>query len=98
MDEIALDARREADDARVERDRLLGQLREANEKLVTAIVEAHQLADEANTARVAADHNEERFRSLVYTSSAIVWQAAADGRVQVGSGTCSDLRTKSPGR
>ena len=41
MDEIALDARREADDARVERDRLLGQLREANEKLVTAIVEAH---------------------------------------------------------
>lgn len=87
MDEIALDARREADDARAERDRLLGQLREANEKLVTAIVEAQQLADEANAARVAADHNEERFRSLVYTSSAIVWQATAEGRVQVDHDT-----------
>ncbi|HEX7836625.1 MAG TPA: PAS domain-containing protein [Kofleriaceae bacterium] len=87
MDEIALDARREADDARAERDRLLGQLREANEKLVTAIVEAQQLADEANAARVAADYNEERFRSLVYTSSAIVWQATPDGQVQVDHDT-----------
>lgn len=81
--ELALDARREAEDARAERERLLGQLREANEKLVTAIVEAEQLADEANAARAAAVRNEERFRSLVYTSSAIVWQASADGRTQV---------------
>jgi len=83
LGEIALDARREVDAARAERDRLLGQLRDANEKLVVAVVEAQQLADEANAARVAADHNEERFRSLVYTSSAIVWQASADGRAQV---------------
>ena len=81
--ELALDARREADDARAEREHLLGQLREANEKLVMAIVEAQQLADEANAARAAAVQNEERFRSLVYTSSAIVWQASADGRAQV---------------
>lgn len=81
--ELALDARREADDARAGREHLLGQLREANEKLVTAIVEAQQLADEANAARAAAVQNEERFRSLVYTSSAIVWQASADGRAQV---------------
>jgi len=48
--------------------------RPSNEKLVTAIVEAQQRADEANAARIAADHDEERFRSLVYTSSAVVWQ------------------------
>jgi len=81
--ERALDARSEADDARAEREHLLGQVRAANEKLVTAIVEAEQLADEANAARAQADHNEERFRSLVYTSSAIVWQATSSGRVQV---------------
>jgi PAS domain S-box-containing protein len=81
--ELALDARREAEDARTEREHLLGQLREANEKLVTAIVDAQELADEANAARAAAVQNEERFRSLVYTSSAIVWQASADGRAQV---------------
>jgi len=81
--ELALDARRGAEDARAEREHLLGQLREANEKLVTAIVEAQQLADEADAARAAAVHNEERFRSLVYTSSALVWQASADGRAQV---------------
>lgn len=81
--EMALEARKEAEDARAERERLLGQIREANGKLVMAIVEAQQLADEANAARAAADHNEARFRSLVYTSSAIVWQATSDGRVQV---------------
>ena len=81
--ELALDARREAEDARAERERLLGQLCEANEKLVTAIVEAQQLADEANAARAAADHNEERFRSLIYTSSALVWQATTEGRFEV---------------
>jgi len=42
-----------------------------------------QAADEANAARAAAVQNEERFRSLVYTSSAIVWQASADGRAQI---------------
>jgi hypothetical protein len=80
---LAHDTRREPEDAGAEREHLLGQVREANEKLVTAIVEAQQLADEANAARAAAVQNEERFRSLVYTSSAIVWQASADGRAQV---------------
>lgn len=80
---FALDARREAEAACAERDHLLGQLREANEKLVLAIVEAEQLADEANVARAAAAHNEERFRSLIYTSSALVWQATMDGRFEV---------------
>ena len=71
------------DDVIADRERLLVQLREANQQLVLATVRAHELADEANAARVLAEHNEERFRSLVMTSSAIVWQATADGRVQV---------------
>jgi PAS domain S-box-containing protein len=81
--ELAADAQREAEAARAEREHLLGQLREANEKLVLAVVAAEQLADEANTARAAADHNEERFRSLIYTSSALVWQATPEGRFEV---------------
>ena len=76
---LVLEAQRDAEDARADRERLLGQLREANEKLVTAVVDAQQLADEANTARAAADYNEERFRSLIYTSSALVWQTTAEG-------------------
>jgi PAS domain S-box-containing protein len=74
---------RAAGDAITERERLLVQVRDANEQLVIATVRAHELADEANAARVAAEHNEERFRSLVMTSSAMIWQATADGRVQV---------------
>ncbi|HEU4726641.1 MAG TPA: ATP-binding protein [Kofleriaceae bacterium] len=81
--ELALDAPGEAEDARADRERLLGQLREANEKLVIAIVEAQQLADEANAARAAAAHNEERFRSLIDTSSALVWTATPDGRFEL---------------
>jgi hypothetical protein len=46
--DLALEAWSEAQDARFERERLLRQLREANEKLVMAVVEAQQLADEAN--------------------------------------------------
>jgi sigma-B regulation protein RsbU (phosphoserine phosphatase) len=70
-------------DVLAERERLLVQVRDANEKLVVATVHALELADEANAARVLAEHNEERFRSLVATSSAIVWQASAEGRVRV---------------
>jgi PAS domain S-box-containing protein len=81
--ELAAVARREAVAARAEQAHLLGQLREANEKLVVAVVAAEQLADEANTARAAAAHNEERFRSLIYTSSALVWQATTEGRFEV---------------
>ena len=74
---------RAASDVLAERERLLVQIRDANEKLVVASVHALEVADEANAARVLAEHNEERFRSLVATSSAIVWQASAEGRVQV---------------
>jgi PAS domain S-box-containing protein len=70
-------------DVLAEPERLLVQIRDANEKLVVATVHALELADAANAARVLAEHNEERFRSLVATSSAIVWQASADGRVQI---------------
>ncbi len=84
-------------DARAERDRLLGQIREVNEKLVVAIVEAQQLADEANAARIAADHNEERFRSLVQTSSALVWRATSDGLVQVDPDTWRKFTGVAPG-
>lgn len=83
LGEIALEQGRAAAEVRAERDRLVDQIRDANEKLVTAIVEAQQLADDANAARAEAALNEERFRSLVYTSSALVWQASGDGRPQV---------------
>jgi len=53
---------------------LVRQMREANEKLIVATVRAEHLAE------VAAD-NEERFRSLVRASSAIVWQADAHGQI-----------------
>ncbi len=77
--ESALAARSEGNEAHSERDRLLGQVRDANGQLVLAIVAAQEHADEANAARQAADHNEARFRSLIATSSALVWQATADG-------------------
>lgn len=60
-------------------DQLLAQMREANERLVVATVRAERLAEEAELARVAAAENEERFRTLVTASSAIVWRATADG-------------------
>ena len=109
--EAQLEARREVDAVRAERERLLDQLREANEKLVLASMQAQQLADDAhaaraaadrnaddanaaraaalrsaddaNAARAAADENAERFRSLVMTSSALVWRATSEGRFEV---------------
>ncbi len=81
--EAELEARREVDTVRAERERLLVQIREVNEKLVLASLQAQELADEANAARAAADDNAERFRSLVLTSSALVWRATADGRIEV---------------
>lgn len=64
----------EADELRAERERLLEQTREANERLVLAAVRAEELAE------IAAD-NAERFRSLVTTAAAVVWSADADGRI-----------------
>lgn len=95
--EAELEARREVDAVRAQRERLLVQLREANEKLVLACMQAQQLADDAHVARAAAvksadaahaaqaaaDENAERFRSLVMTSSALVWRATADGHFEV---------------
>jgi PAS domain S-box-containing protein len=81
--EAELEARREADVARAERERLLVQIRDVNEKLVLASLQAQALADDANAARAAADDNAERFRSLVWTLSALVWRATADGRFDV---------------
>jgi PAS domain S-box-containing protein len=78
--EEALLARDAADEANAERDRLLVQTRAANEKLVLATIEAQKLADDAELARAKIAESEERFRSLVTTSAAIVWQADALGR------------------
>ena len=63
------------------------QIRDANEKLVLASVYADELADAANAARAAATANEERFRTLMTTSSALIWQADASGHVQVDLAT-----------
>lgn len=76
-------AREEAREAAASRDRLLAQMREANEKLVLATMRSQQLAEEANAARAEMALSEERFRSLVTTSTAIVWRADAAGRVEV---------------
>jgi len=63
--------------------RLQLQMRDANERLVIETANAGELAAAANAERAAASLNEERFRTLVRTSSALVWRAAADGRIQV---------------
>ena len=81
--EDALLAREEAREAAEARDHLLLQMREANEKLLVATVRAEQAADDANAARIEIAESEERFRSLVTTSSAVVWFANAEGRIHV---------------
>ncbi len=81
--EAELEARQEAEAARAERERLLVAIREVNQQLVMASLQAQGAADDANTARSAADDNAERFRSLVLTSSALVWRATASGRIEV---------------
>jgi PAS domain S-box-containing protein len=79
----ALLAREEAREAMESRERLLAQAREANEKLLVATVRAEQAADDANAARAKIARSEARFRSLVTTSSAVVWYADAEGRILV---------------
>lgn len=81
--EDAARAREEAREAVVARDELLAQMREANEQLVLATLRAQTLADEADAARLEISASEERFRSLVTASAAVVWQADAEGRVRV---------------
>ena len=65
------------------RERLLAQVREANEKLVLAALLAQSAKDVADAAQLAMRESEERFRSLVTTSAAVVWHASADGCVRV---------------
>lgn len=73
----------EAARAAAARDLLLAQVLEANERLVLAALRAQDAADAAEAARLAIQESEERFRSLVTTSAAVVWYASADGRVRV---------------
>lgn len=74
--EAKLEARREAEAARVDRERLIVQIRSINEQLVVASLQAQASADEALAARAAADEHAELLRSLVLTLSAIVWPYA----------------------
>jgi PAS domain S-box-containing protein len=73
-----------ADDS-AEHERFLRQMRAVNERLVVATVRAEQLAEEAERARSAAADSEERFRSLVQASSAIVWRADSSGTIAFAS-------------
>lgn len=79
----ALRTRSEIAAARADRERVSDQIREANERLVIATVRADELMEQAEAARVAAADNEERFRSLVTTSAAIVWHADPQGQISV---------------
>ena len=79
----ALRNRTEVAAVRAERERVIAQIREANERLVIATVRADELMEQAEAARVAAADNEERFRSLVTTSAAIVWHADPQGQISV---------------
>lgn len=78
----ALEAQKEAEAARTAQHDLLAQMREANEKLVLATLRAEELAEQATAARLTATESEERFRLLVTTSAAIVWQASPEGSIQ----------------
>lgn len=63
------------------------QMCDANEKLLLGTIRAAALAEEADAARAEAARNEERFRTLVMTSCALLWRASADGRVQFDPAT-----------
>jgi PAS domain S-box-containing protein len=78
-----LRAREQAAAAVAAQTRLIKQMREANEKLVLATVRAEELAAQADAARLEVAVSEERFRSLVTTSAAVVWYANAEGRIAV---------------
>src|SRR5512135_2475310 len=89
--EDALRARAEADEIRGEREQLLAQMRDANERLVVATMQADRQAE-------AAAYNEERFRSLVAASAALVWHADANGQVGVDSDSWKSVTGTSTGR
>ncbi len=78
-------------DERVEHERLVAQTREANENLVLATIHANELADECRRHAAAMAVSEERFRSLVITSTSILFHASADGRIRVDPTSWSRL-------
>ncbi len=91
----ALLARAGAEEARASRERLLGQMREANEKLVVAAVHADELVEEATAARKRAEDlaarlgeseqalraSEELFRLLANNLPMLAWYANPDGHI-----------------
>jgi PAS domain S-box-containing protein len=81
--EEALRTRDEIADVMASQEHLLAQMREANERLVLATVRAEELAEQATLARIEIAQSEERFRSLVSTSAAVVWYANAEGFIHV---------------
>jgi PAS domain S-box-containing protein len=64
---------------------LMRQLREANGELVVATIRAESFAEQAEAARRLAAESEERFRTLVVASSALVWRANEAGDIAVQS-------------
>lgn len=84
-------ARHEAREAEAARDQLVTQMREANEKLVLAALRAEELTDAANAARLEVTESEERFRTLVTTSSSIMFRADAVGRVRMDPASWRDF-------
>jgi PAS domain S-box-containing protein len=62
---------------------VLRHIREANERLLLATLRADELADRTEAALTEKSASEERFRSLVTTSAAIVFEADRNGRIRV---------------
>jgi PAS domain S-box-containing protein len=91
----ALRARAEAEEARADRERLLLQMREANEKLVIAALRWDELLEEATAAREEAEDlaarlgeseqalraSEELFRVLANNIPMLAWYADPDGQI-----------------
>lgn len=65
------------------RERLLMQMRAANEQLVLATLRAEALAEAAEAARDDAVYNAARFRALAATAATVIWTADPGGHVTV---------------
>lgn len=68
-----------------------GVLAEVNRNLVLAALRAQNLADAAERARAEMAASEERFRSLVTASSAVVFRADAEGRIAIDPARWTEL-------
>jgi len=78
-------------DETVEHERLVAQLREANENLVVASLHAHAIADDAIAARAVADSSVQRLELLLFASSSFVWRATSAGRVDLDHAAWHEL-------